>query len=130
MYTKVFRPILIFSSLAIILMAFNACVKIEPTIAVIYVKNADGTLSDGAQVRLYGQPVSVTTANASQPLQIDILKQTDNEGKAYFDLSNFYKAGQTGVAILNVDIQKAGQVATGFIQIVEQQSNEKTFFLQ
>jgi hypothetical protein len=79
---------------------------------------------------LYGQPVSVSTANASQPLQIDILKQTDNEGKAYFDLSNFYKAGQTGVAILNVDIQKAGQVATGFIQIVEQQSNEKTFFLQ
>lgn len=130
MYTKVFRPILILASLTFVLMAFNACVKIEPTIAVIYVKNADGTLSNWAQVRLYGQPVSVTTANANQPLQIDILKQTDNEGKAYFDLSQFYKAGQTGVAILNVDIQKAGQVATGFIQIIEQQSNEKTFFLQ
>ena len=116
--------------LCLFLFVVSSCVKIKPTIAVVYVRNSNGTICAGADVRLYGQPVSVTTSNANQELRIDLLKQTDSEGKAYFDLSKFYKAGQTGMAILNVDAQKDGKVSTGYIQIIEQESNEETFFLQ
>jgi hypothetical protein len=130
MYRKVFRKGLNLGLLLFVVSITVACVKIEPTIAVIYIRNANGTMAQGAQVRLYGQPVSGSTSNANQALRIDLIKQTDNEGKAYFDLSDFYKAGQTGMAILNVDAQAGGQVSTGYIQIIEQESNEETFFLQ
>lgn len=116
--------------ICLLLVVVSSCVKIKPTIAVIYVRNPNGSLSVGADVRLYGQPVSTSTSNANQELRIDVLKKTDSEGKAYFDLSEFYKAGQTGMAILNVDVQNGGAVSTGYIQIIEQESNEETFFLQ
>ena len=114
----------------LLLVVVSSCVKIKPTIAVIYVRYPDGSLSVGTDVRLYGQPVSASTSNATQALRIDLLKKTDSEGKAYFDLSEFYQAGQTGMAILNVDAQNGGAVSTGYIQIIEQESNEETFFLQ
>jgi hypothetical protein len=116
--------------ICLLLFVVSSCVKIKPTIAVVYIRNSNGSMCVGADVRLYGQPVSVTTSNANQELRIDMLKQTDSEGRAYFDLSKFYQAGQTGMAILNVDAQNGGAVSTGYIQIIEQESNEETFFLQ
>lgn len=109
---------------------FSSCVKIKPTVAIIYIRNSDGSACNGALVRLYGQPSEITSTNAGQELRIDLTTQTDANGRAYFDLSNFYEAGQTGMAILNVDAMKYSQVSTGFIQVVEQETNEETFFLQ
>lgn len=117
-------------TLMIIFVSFSSCVKIKPTVAIIYIRNSDGSACNGALVRLYGQPSEISTSNAAQMLRIDLTKQTDESGRAYFDLSDFYEAGQTGMAILNVDALKFNQVSTGFIQIKEQETNEGTFFLQ
>lgn len=87
-------------------------------------------MCSGAQVRLYGQPANLTSANASQELRIDLTAVTDAEGRAYFDLSEFYDGGQTGLAILNVDMMKGSLERSGFIQVIEQEVNEETFFLQ
>ncbi len=117
-------------TLMILFVSFSSCVKIKPTVAIIYIRNSDGSACSGSSVRLYGQPSEITTPNAAQKLRIDLTKQTDESGRAYFDLSDFYEAGQTGMAILNVDAIKFNQVSTGFIQIKEQETNEGTFFLQ
>jgi hypothetical protein len=87
-------------------------------------------MCSGAVVRLYGQPANNTSANASQELRIDLNGLTDAEGRAYFDLSQFYDGGQTGLAILNVDIKKGSLERSSFIQIIEQEVNEETIFLQ
>lgn len=116
-------------SLIIVGMTFSSCVKIKPTTVIVYIRNQDGTVSQNAQVRLYGQPSEFTSNNASKELRIDITASTDAEGRVYFDLTNFYEAGQTGMAILNVDAYKYNQVSSGFVQVVEQETNEATFFL-
>lgn len=111
-------------------MAFSSCLKIKPTVAIIYIKNPNGTLCEGAQVRLYGQPSVISSGNVGQELRIDLTATTDAEGRAYFDLTDFYKAGQTGMAILNVDAIKYNQVSYGFIEVIEQETNEGVFILQ
>ncbi|MFM7668381.1 MAG: hypothetical protein ACKO7D_09385 [Bacteroidota bacterium] len=128
--SKRVRPLIVLFSFAVIFFVLNACVKIKPTTAIIYVKKPDGSMCSGAQVRLYGQPANITSANASQELRIDLNAVTDAEGRAYFDLSEFYDGGQTGLAILNVDMMKGSLERSGFIQIIEQEVNEEIFFLQ
>lgn len=124
------RPLVVLISFTAVFFILSACVKIKPTTAIIYVKKPDGSMCSGAQVRLYGQPSNVTSANASQELRIDLNTVTDAEGRAYFDLSEFYEGGQTGLAILNVDMMKGSLERSGFIQVTEQAVNEETFFLQ
>jgi hypothetical protein len=124
------RPLAALFSFAVLFVILSACVKIKPTTAIIYVKKPDGTMCSGAVVRLYGQPANITSANASQELRIDLNAVTDAEGRAYFDLSQFYDGGQTGLAILNVDIMKGSLEQSSFIQVIEQEVNEETFFLQ
>jgi|LauGreDrversion4_2_1035121.scaffolds.fasta_scaffold1036109_2 hypothetical protein len=128
--TSKLRPLVALFSFATLFILFSACVKIKPTTAIIYVKQPDGTMCSGAVVRLYGQPANNTSANASQELRIDLNGLTDAEGRAYFDLSQFYDGGQTGLAILNVDIKKGSLERSSFIQIIEQEVNEETIFLQ
>jgi hypothetical protein len=130
MFRKLINSRIILSLSLLILITFSSCVKTKPTVAVIYIKNPNGSMCEGAQVRLYGQPASVSSSNVGQELRIDLNTVTDAEGKAYFDLTDFYKAGQTGMAILNVDAMKYNQVSSGFIQVIEQETNEETFFLQ
>jgi hypothetical protein len=128
--SKKLRPLIALFSFSVLFVVLSACVKIKPTTAIIYVKKPDGTMCSGAQVRLYGQPANITSANASQELRIDLNGVTDAEGRVYFDLSEFYDGGQTGLAILNVDIMKGSLERSGFIQVIEQEVNEETFFLQ
>lgn len=128
--SKRVSPLVVLFSFTAVFFVLSACVKIKPTTAIIYVKKPDGSMCSGAQVRLYGQPATITSANASQELRIDLTAVTDAEGRAYFDLSEFYDGGQTGLAILNVDMIKGSLERSGFIQVVEQEVNEETFFLQ
>ena len=128
--SKRVRPLVALFSFAAVFFILSACVKIKPTTAILYVKKPDGSVCSGAQVRLYGQPANITSANASQELRIDLNAVTDAEGRAYFDLTEFYDGGQTGLAILNVDIMKGSLERSGFIQVIEQEVNEQIFFLQ
>lgn len=128
--TERIRPFVALFSCVAVFFILSACVKIKPTTAIIYVKKPDGTMCSGAQVRLYGQPANITSANALQELRIDLNAVTDAEGRAYFDLTEFYDGGQTGLAILNVDMMKGSLDCSGFIQVIEQEVNEEIFFLQ
>ncbi|MEY4571371.1 MAG: hypothetical protein RLZ10_575 [Bacteroidota bacterium] len=130
MFRKISNSRINLTLLLFVLLSFASCVKIKPTVAVIYIKNPNGSMCEGAQVRLYGQPATVSSDNVGQELRIDLTTVTDVEGRAYFDLTEYYKAGQTGMAILNVDAMKYNQVSSGFIQVLEQETNEETFFLQ
>lgn len=114
----------------VVFFILSGCVKIKPTSAIIHVKYPDGTMCSGAQVRLYGKPLNEDTSELSQELRIDLNSVSDANGRAYFDLSKFYDAGQTGFAILNVDATKSNLSSSGLIEIKEQKVNEQFFFLQ
>jgi len=110
------------------------CKKIQDTSAEIYVKNAEGNPISGASVRLFGEGSQQQTQTGE--IRFDDTKYTDGAGKVFFDYTDYYKAGQAGFAVLNVEIVKdrpAPQTdlfLESIIKIEEQTNNIATYTLE
>ncbi len=112
--------------LVIMILAFgvilSSCFKVEPTVATITVINEQGAAVPGASVRLFN--------NGSTPPQgepkFDTTQFTNGSGVTSFDFSECYEAGQTGFAVLNVDISKGTLTGSGIINIEEQEVTSVT----
>jgi|SRR5690554_5502148 len=110
---------------------FTACNKEKDTIAEVKVVTPNGTAIAGAKVRMYGQS---TTQNVDVgDIRIDREGYTAGNGTVKFDFTDLYVKGQSGFAILDVDIEKAypDSIVTmsGIMKIVEEEVNRKTFTL-
>ncbi len=117
------------ASLAIV---FASCNKEEDTLAKVNVVTANGTPVPGAEVRLYGKG-TIDTSQVGN-IRIDRTQFTNANGLAEFDFSDLYQPGQSGFAILDVEITKEFPDSTVFrafiMQIIEEKTNEKTFRLE
>ena len=120
------RRFIIFGLILSAFFAFCSCHKEKPTIAIITVRYSTNTPVINANVHLYGVP---NNAVAEAPLLIDLYAQTDANGTALFDLSEYYKQGQTGFAVLNVSAQKENGFVEQYININEEETNEQIIFL-
>lgn len=109
----------------------TACNKEKDTIAEIKVVSPNGSPVSGAEVRMYGQ--STNKNDDVGDIRIDRVQYTSGNGIATFDYSDLYVKGQSGFAILDVDITKTYPESTVFMQgimkVVEEQTNKKTFTL-
>lgn len=108
-----------------------ACCSPEPTLAYITIKNMDNELVKDAQVIIYGSP----TSNTSKKVKLKDTMATDISGVAVFDLSDYYKRGQSGVAILDIEAnltQPNGNqlTGTGIMKIVEEEINKVIVYIQ
>lgn len=110
------------------------CKKIEDTTAEIFVVNAEGSPISGAAVRLFGEASQQQTQLGE--IRLDDTKYTDGAGRVFFDYTDFYEAGQSGFAVLSVNITKdrpAPQTALyleSIIKIEEQTNNIETYTLE
>lgn len=115
----------------ILIAAFSSCDKEEDTTAEVRVVLPNGTAVAGAEVRMFGQ--GTTDSEEVGDIRIDETQYTAGNGIAMFDYSNLYVPGQSGFAILNVEITKEYPDSTsyleGIMQIVEETRNQKTFVL-
>lgn len=109
----------------------TACYKEKDTIAEVKVVTVSGSPVAGAEVRMYGQ--STKPDDDAGEIRIDVAKFTTEKGIAVFDFSSYYVQGQSGFAILDVDITKVYPDSTVFMQaimkVVEEETNRKTFIL-
>ena len=96
---------------------FLSCNKEEPTLATIYVIDAAGDPVSGATVRIYGSPNTIA---------LDTTVTTDATGKVSVDYSEFYKMGQAGFAVLDVEAYKGALYGVGIIKVAEQEETEVT----
>jgi hypothetical protein len=130
-----------YKTILILLAAFSmgvavSCKKIKDTTALVKVVNESGLPISGATVRLYGEGTidQGTSQSPRGDIQLDNTKTTDSRGEALFDYTEYYKAGQAGFAVLNVDIEKVfpDSISTleGIIKVEEEIKNEKTFILK
>lgn len=118
---------------AISLIAFfaSSCNKEEDTIAQIRVITTSGAAVSGAEVRVFGQG----TVDQEQvgDIRIDETVYTLGNGIAEFDFTDLYVQGQSGFAILDVEITKEYPDSTSFlagiIKVVEEETTTKTFTL-
>lgn len=128
MKTRIFR----YFALVFIALAVLACKKEEDTIAEVIVLTPEGSRVAGAEVRLFGQGTEPEEERGD--LIIDEIRFTNSNGVAEFDFTSFYEPGQSGFAILDVEITKEFPDSTSFVsgimKVVEEETNTKTFVLE
>ncbi len=98
---------------------FSSCYKEQTTMATIIVKDSAGNLIEDAQVRIYAEP----TASGAIESDLELIKNTNNRGEAYFNLSSLYEPGQNGVGIFAVQCQKLNLIGNGVIEIEQEENN-------
>ncbi len=104
-------------------LGFASCNKETETIATIIVRNDLGAAVPGATVRLYGNPSG--TGNTIGEIRIDTVGTTNATGKVTFNLSDFYKEGQAGFMVLDIEAQKGALYGIGIIKVEEEATNEE-----
>ena len=109
-------------TLLAILFISNSCYKPKSTIATITVLNdSNNSPVSGATVRLfYDDPTGVNTSIINEQ------NTTSDEGVVNFDFSEYYKDGQAGFAVLDIEVNN---VFVGVIQVEERATTEKTIYL-
>ena len=87
-----------FLSMLTIVFLTASCKESSPTTLEVTVVDANGTVISEAKVWLEAEPTD-TTHNA---IAVEDSTVSNNVGKAYFDLTKFYKPGQIGVMQIKV----------------------------
>lgn len=96
------------------------CKETPPTTLEVLVVNANGTVINEAKVWLVAEP----TDTLHNPIAVQDSIVSDASGKAYFDLTKFYKAGQIGVMQIKVKGFYFGLTGEALAEITEQQRNQ------
>jgi len=119
-FIKLFVFVFAISTLAV----FTGCKKDKETIATILVLNDDGDPVPSASVRLFSNPSPGSTNNNA--LRFDTTSLTNGTGKVTFNFSEFYKKGQAGFAVLDIEVTKGNLSGTGIIKIEEEATTEES----
>jgi hypothetical protein len=110
----------------------ESCFDEKDTIAEIRVITANDTAVPGAEVRIFGR--ATETSGEVGNVTIDTIAFTDTRGIAEFDFTERYKTGQSGFAILDVEITAEFPDSTvfleGIIRVVEQETTRRTFTVE
>lgn len=116
--------------IGIVVLAFglvlSSCFKVEPTVAAVTVVNEQGVPVPGAEVHLF----NFGGGNTQGDPKFDTIQFTNGSGVASFDFSECYEAGQSGFAVLNVEITKGSLFGNGIINIEEQTTTSETYVVE
>lgn len=108
-----------------------SCNPEEDTIAEITVVTLEGSRVPGAEVRMFGQ--GTIDDDTVGDIAIDRIQFTNSNGVAEFDYTEQYEPGQSGFAILDVEITFETPDSTSFVngimKVVEEETTSKTFVL-
>jgi len=123
----------LYFTLLVFIIIGASCNKEEDTIAEITVVNQEGTRVAGAEVRMFGQG-TLDDEEQVGDIAIDRTVFTNSNGVAEFDFTDDYEPGQSGFAILNVEVvfdSPTGiSTADGVLKVVEEETSRKTFVLE
>lgn len=106
----------------------TSCKKDKETIATVIVLNDEGLPVPGATVRLFSNP----SENPPPPnaLRFDTKATTNGTGRATFNFSEFYKKGQSGFAVLDIEAFKGNLYGVGIIKIEEETTTEESITIE
>ena len=100
---------------------FQSCFKVEETIASVTVINSAGTPVPGAEVHLFKFGIGET--------RFDTTQFPNGSGIASFNFSDFYESGQSGFAVLDIEVTKGSLLGSGIIKIEEQETSEESVLI-
>ena len=103
-----------------LLLSITSCYKKKDTISIIKVLDNNERPLVGAEVRLFYEE------NGAPTNLIDLKNITTSDGSATFNFNDFYKEGQGGFAILDIEVD--GEYK-GIIMVQEMVTNKKTIYM-
>lgn len=116
------------SLLCVFAFGFGGCNEIEDTVAVVYVQNSLGAPVQGAEVRLFALG-SQQQQNIGE-LRFDTTQVTNAAGSVSFNFSEYYKQGQAGFAVLDIEATKGSLTGIGIIKVEEETTSEQTVIME
>ena len=99
----------------LLLFLLTACYKKQDTILAVIVKNESGQVIEGALVEVKAEPT--TFGNI---VTLNMENTTDELGLAYFNFNEYYKSGQTGVAVLKIKAKQFGLYGEGVVTVEQE----------
>jgi hypothetical protein len=105
-----------------------SCNKVEETVATITVLNSFGAPVQGADVRLFA--VGSVDNDVIGEIRFDTTQVTNGAGKVSFNFSEYYKRGQAGFAVLDINASKGALEGRGIIKIVEEETTEASVVIE
>ena len=115
--------------LLIFLIFMSSCYKVSNTTATITVKDKNGKNVPGAVVHVFPSQSEPTDTLSTINPDLDETKTTDNNGQVFFDYTEYYKEGQVGLFVLDIEVNYEGPDSTitvqSIIKVEEQKDNQK-----
>ena len=108
-----------YMSLLILLVLLNSCYKEEKTIVTVLVKDENGQPLHNAEVRLFAEPTSTSESTVIS----DYINFSNERGEVFFNLTNIYQPGQTGVGVLSVEGKLNSLFGTNIVNIEQEKNN-------
>jgi hypothetical protein len=115
-----------FLSLLALAFFLVSCKETTPTTLEVTVVTANGAIISDAKVWLVAEP----TDTAHNLIAVQDSAVSNASGKAYFDLSSFYKPGQIGVMQIKVKGFYFGLTGEALAEITEQERNQVLLQIQ
>lgn len=106
----------------------SSCTKEEETIATIIIKNELGSAVPGATVRLFGE--GTADAGAIGEIRFDTTQVSNGSGKVSFNFTDFYKQGQAGFVVLDIEATKGNLYGVGIIKVEEESTTEEIVIIE
>ena len=115
--------------LMVLLIFMSSCYKVSNTTATITVTDKNGNNVPGALVHVFPSPSQPSDPPSELNEDLDETKTTDNKGQVFFDYTEYYKDGQVGLFVLDIEVNYQGPdsmiTVLSVIKVEEQKDNQK-----
>lgn len=111
----------------ILLLTISSCYKVSNTTATIIITDKNGVKLPGTVVHVFPNPTEPANPPAELDQTLDVTKTTNTNGEIYLDYTEYYKRGQVGLFVLNIEATSGDTLMVpGIIKVVEQEDNYET----
>lgn len=119
------KSLLLFSFVALVAVTFfSSCKKTTDTTVKVTVHDASHKIVAGAWVRIFGNSTTTSTSVINDSLL------TDAGGQAVFNYNKIYKAGQAGVAVLDIVARKSALYGKNVVKVEAEEQTDATVYIQ
>ena len=119
--------------LLLMLIFISSCYKVSNTTATITVTDNNGNNVPGALVHVFPSPSQPSDPPSELNKDLDETKTTDNKGQVFFDYTEYYKDGQVGLFVLDIEVNYQGPdsiiTVLSVIKVEPQVDNQKVIEL-
>ncbi len=109
-------------SIFLLTLLITSCRTKGDTTAIISVRGIGNQTVSNAEVRVYGTGTQGTVV-------LNKTATTNTAGEAQFNFNDVFQLGQAGVAVVDIEVKKDGEISHGIMKIEQETTNKETVYI-